>query len=109
MGEAKYRPTTDEEHMRDSLLTALEKCSLGQILGADKIFITEDGLVMGEFDEDELTELTSRLETIAEVAGTFIRAKVGNKPLSEILNKIHALPVGYTTSRILRKKQKAST
>jgi len=109
MSRAKYRPTADEKDILDSLLAASERCGLAAVIGANNFFHTESGLIIGEFKNDDATELASHFNDIADIFGSYLTTNRKTKPAEEILARIHIPPVGYTLSRIIMKERQSNS
>ncbi len=101
MATEQYFPTPNEKAIRRRFLRAVKKCSLGDFISPDKVLISEYGLVIGEFDDRELCELTNQLEDVGQIYGAIIEAKLKNKPMSDLLEKSHPAPVEYRIAKIL--------
>jgi hypothetical protein len=101
MATERYFPTPSEKALRRRFLSAVKKCSLGNFISADKVLLSEYGLVIGEFDASELCELTNQLEDVGQIYGAIIEAKLKNKPMSDLLKKSHPAPVDYRIAKIL--------
>ena len=101
MATEQYFPTPNEKAIRRRFLRAVIKCSLGDFISPDKVLLSEYGLVIGEFDDRELCELTNQLEDVGQIYGAIIEAKLKDKPMSDLLKKSHPAPVDYCIAKLL--------
>lgn len=101
MATEQYFPTPNEKALRRRFLSAVKKCSLGDFISPDKVLLSEYGLVIGEFNDRELCELTNQLEDVGQIYGAIIEAKLKDKPMSDLLKKSHPAPVDYRIAKLL--------